>query len=262
LYASPNLSLIPSSLSPTVGGLLALFRTLDLSFLEINPLTEVQGAVYLLDTVCRVDSCAGFRQKESWGSMELPEGFGVELTSEEKMIRTLDAQSGSSLKFILLNPTGRIWTMVAGGGASIIYADAITSHASPHELSNYGEWSGNPTTDEMEVYTKSILSLMTKNRGKQVLIIGGGIANFTDIQKTFAGIINALDVCKETMKNVHIYVRRAGPNDRTGLAALQKACDEMGIVCRTYGAELPMIEVVKMAVEDLGLRKEFLIPHS
>ena len=34
----------------------------------------------------------------------------------------LDAKSGASLKLSLLNKSGRIWMMVAGGGASIIYA--------------------------------------------------------------------------------------------------------------------------------------------
>nr|DAD39364.1 TPA_asm: hypothetical protein HUJ06_013687 [Nelumbo nucifera] len=31
----------------------------------------------------------------------------------------------TSLKFTVLNPKGRIWTMVAGGGASVIYADIV-----------------------------------------------------------------------------------------------------------------------------------------
>lgn len=34
-------------------------------------------------------------------------------------------QTGASLKLTILNPAGRIWTMVAGGGASVIYADTV-----------------------------------------------------------------------------------------------------------------------------------------
>ena len=34
-------------------------------------------------------------------------------------------QTSASLKFTVLNPKGRIWTMVAGGGASVIYADTV-----------------------------------------------------------------------------------------------------------------------------------------
>lgn len=36
-------------------------------------------------------------------------------------------QTSASLKFTVLNTKGRIWTMVAGGGASVIYADTVSS---------------------------------------------------------------------------------------------------------------------------------------
>jgi succinyl-CoA synthetase beta subunit len=36
-------------------------------------------------------------------------------------------QTSASLKFTVLNPKGRIWTMVAGGGASVIYADTVST---------------------------------------------------------------------------------------------------------------------------------------
>lgn len=40
---------------------------------------------------------------------------------QEAYIADLDAKSGASLKLTILNPKGRIWTMVAGGGASVVY---------------------------------------------------------------------------------------------------------------------------------------------
>jgi len=43
------------------------------------------------------------------------------LCVQEAYIADLDAKSGASLKLTLLNPRGRIWTMVAGGGASVVY---------------------------------------------------------------------------------------------------------------------------------------------
>ena len=42
-------------------------------------------------------------------------------TMKESYISDLDAKSGASLKLTVLNQRGRIWTMVAGGGASVIY---------------------------------------------------------------------------------------------------------------------------------------------
>ena len=38
---------------------------------------------------------------------------------------TPPAKQGASLKFTVLNPRGRVWLMVAGGGASVIYADTV-----------------------------------------------------------------------------------------------------------------------------------------
>lgn len=40
-------------------------------------------------------------------------------------VKPLNTQTSASLKFTVLNPKGRIWTMVAGGGASVIYADTV-----------------------------------------------------------------------------------------------------------------------------------------
>lgn len=44
---------------------------------------------------------------------------------------TLLFQTSASLKFTVLNPKGRIWTMVAGGGASVIYADTVSINLYP-----------------------------------------------------------------------------------------------------------------------------------
>lgn len=43
---------------------------------------------------------------------------------------------------------GRVWTMVAGGGASVIYADTVGDLGYAEELGNYAEYSGAPSTDE------------------------------------------------------------------------------------------------------------------
>lgn len=56
------------------------------------------------------------------------------------------------------------------------------------ELANYGEYSGDPSETQTYEYAKTILKLMTAGmphpKGK-VLIIGGSIANFTNVAKTF-----------------------------------------------------------------------------
>lgn len=114
---------------------------------------------------------------------------------KEAYIADLDAKSGASLKLTILNPNGRIWTMVAGGGASVIYSDTICDMGGAKELANYGEYSGAPNESQTFEYAKTILGLMTKGsvfQDGKILIIGGGIANFTNVAATFKVILLAI----------------------------------------------------------------------
>ena len=111
--------------------------------------------------------------------------------------------------------------MVAGGGASVIYADTICALGGSEELANYGEYSGAPSEQQTYDYAKTLLSLMTREAHPQgkVMIIGGGIANFTNVAATFKGIVRALEEFQTAIKThkIAIYVRRAGPNYQEGL---------------------------------------------
>lgn len=55
-----------------------------------------------------------------------------------------------------------------------------------------------------------------------MLIIGGGIANFTNVAATFKGIVKALlqYQVKLVEYKVSIFVRRAGPNYQEGLRSV------------------------------------------
>lgn len=53
--------------------------------------------------------------------LAFPSPWGRDLTKEEAYIQKLDGSTGASLKLTVLNAEGRIWTMVAGGGASVVY---------------------------------------------------------------------------------------------------------------------------------------------
>jgi ATP-citrate lyase beta-subunit len=234
------------------------FRDLNFAYLEINPLVIVGNKVYLLDLVARLDDTAGFLMKDKWGDIEFPTPFGMpEKSPEEKAIAEADAKSGASLKLTILNPKGRIWTMVAGGGASVVYADTIADLAGGvEELANYGEYSGGPTTDETRFYAETILDLMTREkdpegRGK-ILIIGGAIANFTDVAKTFTGIIQAFRKYADKMKEVgvKIYVRRGGPNYEKGLKLIKEEAEKLGLPIKVYGPETHITDIVRMAIEE------------
>ena len=230
------------------------FRDMHFAYLEINPIVLVGHDAHILDLVARLDDTAGFMMREKWGDIEFPTAFGMEEQSpEEKAIAEADSKSGASLKLTILNPRGRIWTMVAGGGASVVYADTIADLAGVEDLANYGEYSGGPTTGETEFYAGTIFDLMTRypdERGK-ILIIGGAIANFTDVAKTFTGIINALQKWADKLKehNTKIYVRRGGPNYEKGLKDIKEAAERLGLNMEVYGPETHVTDIVRMAIE-------------
>jgi len=224
-------------------------------YLELNPFTFVGDSVVPLDTVAKVDDYASYQCAEKWGDLEFPNPFGLQKTPEEKRVSNLDERTGASLKLTVLNPDGRIWNLVAGGGASVIYADTVADLGFAKELANYGEYSGNPSTELTYEYTKTILDLMTRkkdSKGKpKFLIVGGGIANFTDVAKTFTGIIQAIEKYSEKLKktNVKIYVRRGGPNYKEGLENMRKIGKKLGLPVEVYGPETHMTRIVSMALK-------------
>ena len=205
--------------------LYAVYVDCQFTYLEINPLVVIPNAdatsaeVHFLDLAAKLDQTADFECGVKWAiarapanlgitsaasdkvsidagpPMEFPAPFGRDLSKEEAYIAELDAKTGASLKLTVLNPNGRIWTLVAGGGASVVYADAIASAGFADELANYGEYSGAPSESQTFYYARTVLDLMIRapkdDRGK-VLFIGRGIANFTNVASTFKGVIRAL----------------------------------------------------------------------
>ncbi len=249
---------VPAGRRTLIAGFIeALFKfyaDLNFTYLEINPIVVTEDAIIPLDLAAKLDSTAEFESGAKWGNIEFPAPFGRTLTTEEAYIEDLDSQTGASLKLTILNPEGRVWTMVAGGGASVIYADTITDLGYMKELANYGEYSGDPSEEFTYLYAKTILDLMTRkvNPKGKFLLIGGGIANFTDVASTFKGIIRALKEYQEKLQEnkVKIYVRRGGPNYQEGLCQMRKLGEELALPIEVYGPETHMTKIVSMALKE------------
>ncbi|KAF9122792.1 citrate synthase [Mortierella sp. 14UC] len=263
--------------------LYAVYIDLHFTYLEINPLVvldptpEHPARVYYLDLAAKVDQTAEFEAGPKWAfarapqniglvsagasqgvdagpPLDFPAPFGRELTKEEAYVQELDSKTGASLKLTILNKDGRIWTMVAGGGASVVYSDAIAALGQANELANYGEYSGAPTENQTYEYAKTILDLMTRSAvihplGK-VLIIGGGIANFTNVASTFKGIVRALTEFKQPLiaHKVRIFVRRGGPNYQEGLRSMRQLGETLGVEIQVFGPETHITEIVPLAL--------------
>jgi ATP-citrate lyase beta-subunit len=237
-----------------IRGLFKFYYDLAYAYLEINPFVITEDAIVPLDLVARLDDTALFERGDRWGDVPFPAPFGRKLSKEELFVKEMDEKSGASLKLTILNPQGRVWTMVAGGGASVIYTDTIVDLGFGQELANYGEYSGNPSTSETYQYARTLLDLMTRERDPhgrpKFLLIGGGIANFTDVAKTFTGITMALKEFQHKLQeaNVHIYVRRGGPNYQEGLRMMKELGKELGVPVEVYGPEMHMTRIVNLAL--------------
>ncbi|XP_030757355.1 ATP-citrate synthase isoform X2 [Sitophilus oryzae] len=239
-------------ISKFIYNLYELYVDLYFTYLEINPLVVTDKEIFILDLAAKLDATADFICRPKWGEIDYPPPFGRDAYPEEAYIADLDSKSGASLKLTILNRKGRIWTMVAGGGASVIYSDTICDLGGSSELANYGEYSGAPSEQQTYEYAKTILSLMTHEKHPQgkVLIIGGGIANFTNVAATFRGIITAFVEFKDRMidHNIKIFVRRAGPNYQEGLRRMREVGQTLGIPLYVFGPETHMTAICGMAL--------------
>ena len=242
-----------ATLAAFVASLYSFYVKLHYSYLEINPLVVTSDLRVLpLDLAAKIDETAKFEAGNYWGRLDFPPPFGRPLLPAEQYIAELDGKTGASVKLTILNPAGRVWTMVAGGGASVIYADTLCDMGAGEELANYGEYSGAPDENLTFEYAKTILELMTKERhpkGK-VLLIGGGIANFTNVAATFKGIIRALTRFVDVLiqHNIKIYVRRAGPNYQEGLELMRTLAAKLELDIEVFGPETHMTMIVPLAL--------------
>ncbi|XP_057293409.1 ATP-citrate synthase-like [Hydractinia symbiolongicarpus] len=236
-----------------IKNLFVVYVDLHFTYLEINPLVVKEDGIYVLDLAAKIDQTAEYLCSRQWGKITFPPPFGREAYPEEAFIADLDAKSGASLKLTVLNKKGKIWTMVAGGGASVVYSDTIAELGGSTEMANYGEYSGAPSETQTFEYAKTILKLMTEGEpfpdGK-ILIIGGGIANFTNVSATFAGIVKALQMYQQELikHQVKIFVRRGGPNYQEGLRIMRDLGETLGVPMHVFGTETHMTAIVGMAL--------------
>lgn len=240
-----------------ISALYQTFKKLSFTYLEINPFVFKNNNLYILDLVSRLDDTASYQNQTLWekaGKFDFPNPFGSTLKESEAKIATLDAKSGASLKFKLINSKGRIWLLTSGGGGSVIFADTIGDLGYHKEIANYSDYSGNPNSDETQEFCENIFVEMFRSQTKnKILIIAGGIANFTDIAKTFTGVSKAINKYQEQFRKqkVVIFVRRGGPNYIQGLERMRLLGNELGIPINVYGPETYMTEVIKLAVDSL-----------
>jgi succinyl-CoA synthetase beta subunit len=219
-----------------------------LGFVEINPLVVREQDCVLLDAAVLADSSGEWQA--SWGENDVVEV--KQKVQSEQIIEDLNNNSPASFSFRLLNPNGAIWLLLSGGGASITIADEAANRKRAHLIGNYGEYSGGPTREETQLYTEAVLEQMFASSAPvKALIIAGGVANFTDVKKTFGGVIDALTKYLNILQEarVKVYVRRGGPNEKEGLRMMKDFLDRHDILGSIHGSEAVLTAVVDEALE-------------
>ena len=238
--------------------LLALFKDNHFATLEINPYVADRRSLTILDTAIEVDD-AGQYFTRLWNETDIRSSRS--LTESEEQIRNLNNNSPASFSLSVLNPNGSIFLLLSGGGASIVIADEVYNVGLGDQLANYGEYSGNPNTDETYDYTIQLMKLIIDSKApKKVLFIGGAVANFTDIAKTFAGIIRAFDDSAAALKkqDLKVFVRRGGPNQEIGLEKIKVALEKHGMLGGVYGPDVSISDALQAALAELKEVKETL----
>jgi len=218
------------------------FDNEDAQYLEVNPVVtrESDGELVALDAVTLLDGDAKFRHPD-W-NFQFAAEFGRAYSKDEMEVMAVDSKIKGSVKFVEI-PGGDTAMLPAGGGASVYYSDAVVARGG--KLANYAEYSGDPPDWAVEVLTEKVCSLP----GIKNIIVGGAIANFTDVKKTFGGIINGFRKAKSDgkLKNVRIWVRRGGPREKEGLDAMRALKDE-GFDINVFDRNTPLTDIVDKAL--------------
>ena len=244
-----------SQLCDFIKKLYEAFINEDATYLEINPLGITKDGFVGMDAVLMVDEDAQYRHSD-W-SFNFLSDFARPLTDEEIHIKTVNSNlTKGTVKFTVLNLEGKpkVAILPAGGGASVFYTDAVVQLGGIPL--NYTEYSGDPAADAVFELTKVVAA----QDEIQHLIVGGAIANFTDVKATFTGIIKGLHWAREQehLNGVKIWVRRGGPNEMAGLD-MMRALREEGFDIYVYDRNTPLTAIVNMALEG---KTEFQKPKA
>ncbi len=225
------------------------FQTNNMTYLELNPYLINEGTIIPLDAAIEVDSTAA-PLVNSWNSNDFRNA--AKLTEVEKSVNNLSAKSPASFSMKVLNENGALFLLLSGGGASVVVIDELTGLGFYDMVANFGEYSGNPSEEETYLYTRQLLSLVINSTAQnKVLLIAGGVANFTDVAVTFKGIIRALEEQKSILasQGITVIVRRGGPNQQKGLKLIQEFLYKNGIKNSVYGPEASISDVVYESVK-------------
>ena len=222
-----------------------LFCKEDARLVEINPLSETRdGKIVAVGLLIDLDDDASYKHKDR---LYPPRQIGIGASAErERLVKEANIESyQGTVKYVEFD--GDIGFLAAGGGGSLACMDVLLRNGGVP--ANYSEHSGDPTREKVYRLTKTILS----KPGLNGLWIVGSIANFTRIDVTMQGIVDALI---ETNPKFPIVVRRSGPYEKEGLQILRDVAVKNSLNVEIHGSEVPITTTAKTIVQKSKQYKE------
>jgi succinyl-CoA synthetase beta subunit len=215
-----------------------LFRKRDMRLLEINPIIiDDEGNPIAGDCKVILDD-DGIRRQKLPFELRTGDRKKTELELAANNIDEDNHKGVAGRSFVELD--GDIAVLASGGGASLIAMDALINYGG--KPANYTEYSGNPPKEKVKRLTEVTLS----KPGLKGCWVVGGTANFTRIDDTLAGFLEALIEIRPTYP---ILVRRAGPGDKEAFAMLKDAAEKYNLDIHLYGQETPITLSAKYMAE-------------
>lgn len=233
-----DLDEVPEKVKEIFLKLYQAFIRFDCRMIEVNPLAlDGKGNLIALDAVAVLDDDAKWRAE-----FNFPERTNNrEATAREIAARQIDKDDHRGVAgktFIDLD--GDIAILTSGGGASMTLMDALMDYEA--KPANFTEYSGDPPQEKVEKLTRIVLN----KKNLSGLLIGGVIANFTNIAETLRGILTVLI---EKKPKFPIVIRRAGPNDEEAKKMMMDAKNSYNLDLHYYDENTPLTKAVDIMVE-------------
>ncbi|MBN2322321.1 MAG: hypothetical protein JXQ30_01190 [Spirochaetes bacterium] len=219
-----------------------LFVSTGLESAEINPWRVTpENKPYACDFKATVD---GSNYKSRVPGIVIPE-YPQDLSDFEEEMAEWNAKSHQGQAHVSDLGGKGILPVLFGGGVSTIITETLLMHGGdPMFLSDFG---GNPPYERMLGTAQRCFSHRLKDA--RLLLILGGKANNTLIDVTFQAIADALAgwVEKHGRISIPVIVGRGGPNLISGLLAMKKTLEYLGLPYVIFGPDTPVTMVAEYA---------------
>src|SRR5438874_132801 len=192
-----------------------------------------------------IASCGGIEVESNWDRVKkLSVEVGSAPSPENLQKLAKEAGFSGSTAEKIAEFAGKLFACFDNEDAQYLEVNPVVARRG--KLANYAEYSGDPPDWAVEVLTEKVCSLP----GIKNIIVGGAIANFTDVKKTFGGIIAGFRKAQVEGKlnGVKIWVRRGGPREKEGLDAMRALRNE-GFDIHVFDRHTPLTDIVDKALQ-------------